>query len=133
MSTLFSEIPCQHFAVHSRSGNFLVKKGIAPFPAELCAFARVFTAGTSQLEQWESCDDAALKKALLSPLQGTEDSRALEFLEKRCKQCIPSVIGTESMCVRRCTLLLASYRTSLQVSVVQCNNYCSWNRYIYTG
>ena len=95
----------------------MVKKGPHPFTGELCAFARLFTASTDKLEQWKSCEDSALKKALLSQLQGTDDHKALEFLEKRCEKFTPTVmLSYQWLRTHRCTLLLAVYKTSLEVS-----------------
>lgn len=93
-----------------RSGIFLLTKSReCPFSADLLAFVRIFTAPLSILEGLlqEKKSLGNLRDLQLQP----EDSKALEFIEKRyCR--ITLILVTKILCYR-CSLLLTSYPGSI--------------------
>ena len=96
-TTSHAQITCELIV---SPGQFSVKSGHAPFPPDLIAFTRVFTASPRLLGQWNDLDGATLREVLMSEKLYQRDVNALEFLENRC------------------TLLLQPYKTTLEVSLL---------------
>ena len=86
------------FLLLNSPGHLVVKHGTAPFPPELMAFTRIFTAPPDLLKEWNDMSREKLCRALLSMNLYRKDIKVMEFLENRC------------------SLLLQPYKTTLEAS-----------------
>ena len=68
-----------------RVGEYRLHHGDSPIDPDLLAFARVFTANKELLTSLNSLSKTEVNQKLRAQdIQGEDDDKALEFLQKRC-------------------------------------------------
>ena len=65
------------------SGHFTLLSSSVPFSKQLLAFVRVFVASVSTLQSYLCLKEGELKALLTSCTVTREDTRVMDFLEKR--------------------------------------------------
>ena len=68
-----------------RAGEYRLHPSDSPIDPDLLAFVRVFTANKELLTLLNSLSKAEVNQKLrVQDIQGEDDNKALEFLQKRC-------------------------------------------------